>query len=93
MHPTPLWRASLVVLSLAAGSAGAHSQSIPVDTMGPGTITTPGARNYQGSFTADGREFYFFRKEGQGEDYRIYRSMLRGSTWDAAERLDLGGDF
>lgn len=93
MHPTPLWRASLALLSLSVGSAVAHSQSIPVETMGPGTITAPGARNYQGSFTGDGREFYFFRKVGEGEDYRVYRSVLGGSAWGAAERLDLGGDF
>lgn len=71
----------------------ASAQTVRIDTMGPGTISAPGQRNYQGTFSADGATFYFFRKHGAGEDYRPWVSVRRGDRWGTPNRLDLGGDF
>lgn len=54
------------------------------------------ARVYRGTFSADGRTLYYFRKlrlERGAEDYRIMVARRQGSEWQAGEPLDLGGDY
>jgi hypothetical protein len=59
------------------------------------------AKLFRGTFSADGRTLYYFRKVTPGqEDYRIYISRMGEGPrangegqWTKGERLDLGGDF
>ena len=47
---------------------------------------------FQGSFTPDASEFYFFKNVTPGaEDYRIFVSRRRDGRWSEPERLELGG--
>lgn len=49
---------------------------------------------YRGSFSPDGKTFYFFKNVTQGqEDYRIFASKLAGGKWTEPVRLNLGGDY
>ena len=48
---------------------------------------------FRGSFTPDGNSFYFFRKVGNPEDYRIYRSDKVDAVWQEPVQIDLGGDY
>lgn len=64
------------------------------------TVFAPGladsARVYRGTFTADGRFLYYFRKlrlDRGAEDYRIIVARRERSSWGAGVPLDLGGDF
>lgn len=82
----------LVAGATLAGVPALAAQPIRIDTMGAGTISAPGQQNYQGTFSADGSTFYFFRKHGAGEDYRPWVSVRRGDRWTMPYRLDLGGD-
>lgn len=51
-------------------------------------------RLFRGTFSADGRTLYYFRKLTRGEeDYRIFVSRLVRGAWTQGQRLDLGGDF
>jgi hypothetical protein len=48
---------------------------------------------YRGSFSADGKTFYFFKKVTEGaEDYRIFESNFVNGNWTAPKKLDLGGE-
>lgn len=52
------------------------------------------ARLYRGTFSADGRTLYYFRKRNLGtEDYQVMVSRWQSSEWNPGTRLDLGGDF
>ncbi|HEX6063002.1 MAG TPA: amidohydrolase family protein, partial [Longimicrobiales bacterium] len=58
----------------------------------PGNIS--GSNVYRGSFTPDGREFYFFKRtteDPRREDYRIFVSRRTASGWSRPDTLDLGG--
>lgn len=49
---------------------------------------------FRGSFSPDGRTFFFFKKTTPGtEDYRIYSSRLVGDRWSQPEVVDLGGAY
>jgi hypothetical protein len=49
---------------------------------------------YRGSFTPDGRGFYFFKNVTPGqEDYRIFVSHLRSGGWTQPEKVKLGGEY
>jgi imidazolonepropionase-like amidohydrolase len=66
----------------------------PVDSkvFEPGNIS--GSNVYRGTFTPDGREFYFFKKtteDPRREDYRIFVSRRTASGWSRPDTLDLGG--
>jgi Tol biopolymer transport system component len=48
---------------------------------------------FRGSFTPDGRSFYFFKKvTPEQEEYRIFVSHLKNKQWSEPVRVDLGGD-
>lgn len=60
-----------------------------VTMVGPGVLST--GQVYGGTLSANGDELYFFRKVGEGETYRIYRSERTGDEWMPPAPLDLGG--
>jgi len=77
----------LLALSIALALQGAAADTARV--FAPGIVSTGNV--YRGSFSPDGREFYWFRKTTPGtEEYRIYRSRRAGDAWSAAEVVDLG---
>ena len=48
---------------------------------------------YRGCFAADARTFYFFKKVGEPEHYRIFESHRTASTWTVPRHIVLGGEF
>jgi hypothetical protein len=48
---------------------------------------------YRGCFTADSTTLFFFKKVGEGEQYRIFESHRSGDTWTEPRPVDLGGAF
>lgn len=56
----------------------------------PGALPT--GQVYRGTFSPDGRAFYFFRGTGEENDYRIQVSRLVDGRWTAPRPVDLGGD-
>lgn len=85
--------AALAPLSTRETVAQSAPNATPAapELVAPGVIS--GSSVYVGQFTPDGDTLYFFRKVGAGEDYRIFRSARRGTRWQAAEQVELGGDF
>lgn len=61
------------------------------EVFAPGVISS--GEVYRGSFSADGKSFYFFKRVGEGEDYRIFVSNRAGDSWTTPERVALGGEF
>lgn len=52
-----------------------------------------GAEVFRGTFTPDGRGFYFFRKITPGsEDYRIFFTRFERGAWSVPELVGLGGE-
>lgn len=65
----------------------------PNDIMGFGDIRFQN-NVYRGSFSPDGRTFYFFKKITQNiEDYRIYQSFKEDEKWSEPQLVNLGGDY
>ena len=86
MHPLGI---ALLALQSASGCGDAPAAAQP---FAPNLADS--ARLYRGTFSADGRTLYYFRKQTPGqEDYRILVSHFRDGAWSPGERLDLGGDF
>lgn len=49
---------------------------------------------YRGTFTPDGRTFYFFKNVTKDqEDYRIFMSRLVNGQWTEPQRVNLGGEY
>jgi hypothetical protein len=82
----------LVALTLLAlcplGSQGGPSTA---EVFGPGVLSV--GEVFRGSFTPDGNVFYFFKKIGSGEDYRIYSSSRAATGWTTPAVVALGGEF
>ena len=78
------------VLSIAlALQAAAPGPGDTAQVFAPGVVSTGNV--YRGSFSPDGREFFWFRKMTPGtEHYRIFRSRLAAGSWSAPEVVDLG---
>jgi len=56
---------------------------------------TDSGRIFRGALSADGREFWYFRKvsaDPDAEDYRIYVTTRGPAGWSPARRVDLGGE-
>lgn len=86
----------MAFLGLTAPSQAAAQQTRDgaqrVEVFAPGTISVGNV--YRGTFSPDGREFYFFKKVTEDEeDYRIFQSRLNEGAWTRPERLPLGGEF
>jgi hypothetical protein len=82
----------LVVVALLWAVQFALSQNTSVPEIFGKDIISKG-RIYRGSFTPDGKSFYFFKKTGEGEKYGIFVSNNVSGKWTEPERLLLGGDF
>jgi L-ascorbate metabolism protein UlaG (beta-lactamase superfamily) len=80
--------AALVSMSFAATLQLEPSH---VDVFEPGVLSD--GEVFRGTFSSDGRTFYFFKRTGTGENYRIFSSVRRGNTWSAPAIVDLGGPF
>lgn len=79
---------------LAQGSRTCSDSPGHPEPFGP-TLADSGV-TFRGTFSADGREFWFFRKvsaDPHAEDYRIFVSRRQEAGWSAPERVDLGGDY
>jgi L-ascorbate metabolism protein UlaG (beta-lactamase superfamily) len=70
---------------------GGQGGQAAVEVFGPGVLSV--GEVYRGSFTPDGNTFYFFKKIGSGEDYRIYSSNRSANGWTTPAVVDLGGKF
>jgi L-ascorbate metabolism protein UlaG (beta-lactamase superfamily) len=75
----------LLLVGLAALPAAAP------EVFAPGVLSA--GEVYRGTFTRDAQTFYFFKKTGSGETYRIFSSHRTGTGWTAPQPVDLGGDF
>jgi hypothetical protein len=86
--------ASFVLLVLAAPSTAQQVPGTASDkpqVFGPGVLSA--GEVYRGSFTPDGQTFYFFKKVGADEDYRILMSRFERGAWSQPARVSLGGEF
>jgi hypothetical protein len=78
-------------LLIIAGPERATAQ-LEVTVFGDGTITRRGDNVYRGQFSADGSEFWFFRKmRPDAEDYRIFVARRTGSGWSEPVQVSFGG--
>lgn len=76
------------ILCFAALPEGAAAQPT---VFAPGVVSKRGDNVYRGRFSADGREFWFFRKvDPSAEDYRIFVTRRTGEGWSEPERVVLG---
>lgn len=81
----------------AAGQAAVNQCSAAgaaPELFGPVMARADTGRIYSYTLSADGREFYFFKKVGdlRSEDYRIFRALRDGNGWTAPEQMRLGVD-
>ena len=79
--------AMIVRARRAIDGAAVESKVFEPDNISAGNV-------YRGTFTPDGREFYFFKKtaiDPQREDYRIFVSRRSASGWSRPDTLNLGG--
>jgi L-ascorbate metabolism protein UlaG (beta-lactamase superfamily) len=60
-----------------------------VEVFEPGVLSA--GEVYRGAFSPDGGTFYFFRKTGPEEDYRIFSSHPTPGGWTSPAVVDLGG--
>lgn len=78
-----------LLIPLAFPPAVAHAQA---EVFAPGVVSDSNV--WKGSFDPDGRTFYYFRKVGRGEDYRIFVTRQGPAGWSTPERITLGsGDY
>ncbi len=80
---------ALLLLSLCP--LGSQPGPSTPEVFGPGVLSV--GEVFRGSFTPDGNVFYFFKKIGSGEDYRIYSSNRAATGWTTPAIVDLGGEF
>ena len=88
-----------IVLPAVAVAAQSPANSCPTENgaaelYGPQMSQADTGRVYSYTLSADGREFYFFKKVGdrRSEDYRIFRAVREGTGWSALQQLRLGVD-
>lgn len=81
----------IAVALVALGSIVQQSEPRGPVVFGPGVLSS--SEVFRGTFAADGNTFYFFKKTGSGEDYRIFSSRRNGASWTTPAVLDLGGTF
>src|SRR5688500_9919054 len=80
------------MLMLELSGFGQAQVSTEAKVFGPDVLSA--GEVFRGSFTPDGRSFYFFKKVAPGEEeYRIFVSHLKNNQWSEPVRVDLGGDY
>ena len=77
-------------LALSVATAGFVGAQLP-ELVGANTISSGNV--YRGTFTPDGDTLYFFRKTGDGEEYRIFRSTRTTAGWGEARQFAIRGDY
>lgn len=98
MSPTNMARAScLLAVGFAAAPLARSRAQTPslagqVAVFAPGVVSVQGGNVYRGAFDPTGRAFYFFRKMGAGEEYRIFVTSRRAGHWSPPERV-FAGDY
>ena len=80
----------MAIALLALGPLGDQTAA-GVELFGPGVLST--GQVFRGSFTPDASTFYFFKKTGSGEHYRIYASDRTATGWTLPAVVNLGGEF
>lgn len=84
------WYHVMSLLLLPAGMASCRPRSQPLapaaELFAP-HLWAEGEEVHGGTFTGDGGTFYFFKKVGTGEDFRIVVSSLRDGIWTGPERV------
>ena len=94
-HARTFYSGALLLTLAGCATAPARLDApAQAEILAPGAISL-GTQNsaYLGSFTPDGREFYFFRKvpgDARTESYRIFVSRLENGVWTVADTLRLG---
>lgn len=79
------------IITLAVTLLMAPVQSAPsrVEVFEPENLSA--GEVFRGTFTSDGSTFYFFKKVGGGENYRIHSSNRTAAGWTAPVVVELGG--
>jgi sugar lactone lactonase YvrE len=72
---------------ILALSLGPGDRATALTVFAPGAVSVPGDNVYRGAFDPTGTAFYFFRRVGRGEDYRIFVTHLLAGGWSAPERV------
>lgn len=83
-----------VALLAAPGGAGATAAAqVRAEVFAPDVMSAGNV--YRGSFTSDGRTFFFFKRVGSAssEEYRIFRSRLAGGVWSTPDTVRLGASY
>ncbi|MBS1812973.1 MAG: PD40 domain-containing protein [Acidobacteria bacterium] len=84
--------ALITLCGWVAPSTLGQAREVKAELFGVGVLSV--GEVYRGSFTPDGRAFYFFKKvTPEREDYRLFVSHLRAGKWSEPERVNLGGDY
>jgi L-ascorbate metabolism protein UlaG (beta-lactamase superfamily) len=78
------------ILASILGAWSGQEMTPAPEVFAPGVVST--GEVYRGTFTADGATFYFFKKIGAGETYRIFSSDRTAAGWTTPRVVDLGGD-
>lgn len=65
-------------------------QLIGADSFLAETIAVEQGKLFRGTFSPDGKEFYFFQNVAEGEDYRVFSTQKKGSSWSQPEMMPLG---
>ena len=76
---------------LVLGTFVEQVETARVQVFGPGVLSV--GEVFRGTFTPDAETFFFFKRTGAGETYRIYSSHRTPTGWTTPSVVDLGGPF
>ena len=82
---------SLCLRPVHAAQDAHGTSTVKPEVFGAGVLSA--GEVYRGCFAPDGRTFYFFKKVGEPEQFRIFDSHRTGGMWTAPRRVVLGGEF
>ena len=82
---------SLCLRPVHAAQDARGTSTVRPEVFGAGVLSA--GEVYRGCFAPDGRTFYFFKKVGEPEQFRIFESHRTGSTWSVPRQIVLGGEF
>jgi hypothetical protein len=86
--------APITIVAAQTGADRCPAAGTSAELFGPEIPAADSGRIFSYSVSADGREFYFFKKVGEprSEEYRIFRALRQGNGWSTPEQLRLGVD-
>ncbi len=88
----PFLVAQLYILSAAACAAGVRQPPAQPELVAPGVISTD-ARESPGTFSPDGRDFYFVRDLNSLDGATIHLSRIHDGEWSPPEVLAFSGVY